>query len=62
MNCAKKCSGTINNNKNKLISEIIYNFNPCPNAHYFTLSVLDVNHLKKKRKKENKERTEKAIN
>ena len=31
--------------------EIIYNFNPHPNACYFTLSFLDVNHLKKKEKK-----------
>ena len=39
--------------------DIIYNFNLHPNAHYFTLSFLDVNHLKKKEKKK---RTEKAIN
>ena len=33
MNSAKSAVRLINSNKNKLNSEIIYNFNPHPNAH-----------------------------
>ena len=33
MNCAKSAVGSMNSNKNKLNSEIIYNFNLHPNAH-----------------------------
>ena len=33
MNSAKKCSEAMDNSKNKLNCELIYNFNPHPNAH-----------------------------
>ena len=33
INSTKKCSGSMNNSKNKLNSEIIYNFHYFPNAY-----------------------------